>query len=264
MHGARNTASLPAATGSAISHVCFGADGIGLAVGSEPVSGKDRRDSIARFWLTRDGGLTWQSIQPNIGFWGRLRAGASWPPEEVESVTVLTDGRVAFAWEDPWLHEGPHCHIVLSADEGARWRYARLPDGCNWLASGPGPLRIFGAGRMASRSDSKSFRSGTYGLLWNLPPGYWENDLPPRFPQFTSEAEGFALAASWPRDDPPRRPEELPPPLVGLLRSQDGGRVWKAVSTWEGPRSTDLNRRHELVLNVRSAAADPGVGRHST
>ena len=61
----------------------------------------------------------------------------------------------------------------------------------------------------------------------------------------------LALVVSWPRDDPPRTPEELPPPLVGLARSEDGGRLWKVVSTWEGPRSTDLNRRHEITLDVR-------------
>jgi hypothetical protein len=251
LHGARDGIRPPAPAGWDMSHVHIGADGIGLAAGCESVRGDEWRSSTARFWRTGDGGVTWQAIEPDIGFWGRLRAWPSWPPEEVDSVAVLAGGVVAFAWEDPWLYEGPHCHIVLSADVGARWRYVRLPDGCNALACGPGPLRVFGSGRIEVRSGSGAFRREAVQLDWNLPPGYSEGNLPPRSVQFTSESEGLGLVVSWPREKPPRPPEELPPPLVGLARTEDGGRLWRVVSTWEGPRFTDLNRRHQLTLDLR-------------
>jgi hypothetical protein len=249
LRGVRDDLTLRVPTGWTLDYVHIGAEGIGIAAGREPVLGDRSRDSTAKYWLTRDGGVSWQAVQPDIGIWGRLRAGFSWPPEYIDSVVVLAGGLVALVWEDPWIFEGPHNHIVLSADEGASWRYARLRDGY-WPACGPEPLRIFGAGRVAVRSESGSFRREIVRLDWKLPPGYWDDPVPLRFPQFTSEAEGFALVVSWPRDVPLRSPEELGPPLVGLARCQDGGRLWKVVSTWEGPRSTDLNRRHEITLDV--------------
>jgi hypothetical protein len=177
----------------------------------------------------------------------------SWPPEAVHSIAVLTGGVMAFAWEDPWLFEGPHCHIALSDDGGTRWRYARLPDGCCELVCGPGPVRIFGgAGVFAVRSGSTSFGRETSRLDWNRPPGYRDHPLPIRLPRFTSEAEGFAIVVTWPQEEPPPRPrEELPPPLVALVRSENGGLRWRVVSTWEGPRSDDFNRRHQVALEVR-------------
>ncbi|MGH9867939.1 MAG: hypothetical protein ACREAA_07240 [Candidatus Polarisedimenticolia bacterium] len=247
--GTRN-ANLPVPTGWTLTHVHIGANGIGLAAGHEPARGPGGRSSSARFLGTRDGGARWQPIQPDIGLWGRLRAGASWPPEGVDSVIVQADGLVAFAWEDPWLFDGPKCHAALSTDAGSHWRYVRLRDGCSWLVCGPGPLRISGAGRMAVRSGSGSFRLETLHVDWKLPPGYWQLPLPVRLMHFTSETEGLALVVSWPRDDSLRPGEDVPPPLVGLARSQDGGRHWKVVNTWEGPRSVDLNRRHELTLDV--------------
>jgi hypothetical protein len=243
---------LPLVTGWTTSDVHIGPEGVGLAVGTEPVRGeRGERSSNARFLRTIDAGVTWHAIQPDIGRWGRMRAWPSWPPEAVDSIAVLAGGVMAFAWEDPWLYEGPHCHIALSGDGGARWRYARLPDGCNALACGPGPLRVFSGGRVAVRSDLGSFRRETSRLDWNRPPGYGDHPLPVRLPQFTSEAEGLAIVVSWPREEPPRTREELPPPVVGLARSGDGGRRWRVVSTWEGPRFTDLNRRHQLALEVR-------------
>jgi len=69
--------------------------------------------------------------------------------------------------------------------------------------------------------------------------------------QFTSETEGLCLVVSWPRDEKPPRPEEeMPPPLIGLARTGDGGYSWKVISTWEGPRNNDLNRRHQLALKI--------------
>jgi len=42
----------------------------------------------------------------------------------------------------------------------------------------------------------------------------------------------------------------MPPPLIGLARTGDCGYSWKVISTWEGPRNNDLNRRHQLSLEV--------------
>lgn len=250
LHGTPS-AKLPAPAGWTLTHVDIGADGIGLAAGCGPVRGAGDRSSSARFLGTRDGGATWQPIQPDIGLWGRLRAGASWPPQEVDSVIVLACGLAAFAWEDPWLFDGPHCHIALSTDAGLRWRYARLPDGCSWLVRGPGPLRVSGAGRMAVWSDSRSFRRETLHLDWRLPQAYRQPPLPIRLMRFTSEKEAFGLVVSWPRDDSRRPGENLPPPLVGVAHSEDGGLHWNVMSTWEGP-PIDLNVRHVLSLDVHT------------
>ena len=249
LHGTRN-ANLPMPAGWTLTHVHLGAGGIGFAAACEPVRGAPGRSSNARFLGTRDGGATWQPIQPDIGLWGRLRARASWPPEEVDSVIVMPDGLVAFAWEDPWLYDGPHCHLVLSTEAGSRWRYTRLPDGCSWLVCGPGPLRVSGAGRMAVRSNAGSFRRETLHVDWKLPPDYWQLPLPVRLMRFTSETEAFALVVSWPRDETRRPGKDVPPPLIGVARSVDGGLQWKVVHTWEGPESIDLNSRHVLTLDV--------------
>lgn len=240
--------------GCLLTHVQIGPGGNGLAAASETARGDLGHRSTAKLWLTRDGGASWQSIQPpDIGFWGRLRAGSGWPPEEIDSVTVLAGGVLAFAWEDPWLHENSHCHLLLSADGGVAWRYSRLPDGCVNLAWGPGPLRVFGLGQVAVWSGSGSFRREPTRLDWGVPPGYFGSGgiYPRPFAQFRSETEGLALVVRWPKDDPPRRPEELPPPLVGLARTRDGGRLWKIEQIWEGPRAADLNRRHVFTLDLR-------------
>ena len=235
--------------------VQVGPEGVGLAVGTEPVRREKpgERTSIARFMRTIDAGVTWQAIQPEIGLWERMRAWPSWPPEAVDSIAVLAGGVMAFAWEDPWLFEGPHCH-VLSVDGGVGWHYRRMPDGCTELATGPGPLRVFGGRRgLVVRSDSGSFRREASRLEnWSRPSGYWGDQIPLRLVQFTSETEGFSLVVSWHRaEEPPRPREEMPPPLIGLARTGDGGHSWKVIHTWEGPRNVDINQRHQLTLEIR-------------
>lgn len=248
IRGARERLVLPILTAGEFSDVHIGPDGFGFAAGWEPTGGhgSDPRDR-AKFWRTRDGGATWEPIHPDIGWWGRLRAFGSWPPERVDSVSVLAGGMVAFAWEDPWLFDGPHCHLALSPDRGDTWRYRRLPDDCNWLACGLGPLRVFSDGRLVEWSGA--MQREPLKLDWSLPPAYRPTAVPLRSAQFMSEAEGFALVVKWPKEDPPKPPPDLPP-LVGLARTQDGGRLWKVMNTWEGPRSTDLNVRHVVVLDL--------------
>jgi hypothetical protein len=236
--------------------VQVGPEGVGLAVGTEPVRREKpgERTSIARFLRTIDGGVTWQAIQPDIGRWGRMRAWPSWPPEAVDSIAVLAGGVMAFAWEDPWLWEGPHNHLVFSADGGVHWRYRRIDDCCAQLVAGPGPLRAFGGRRgLVMRSDSRSFRRESSRLEnWSRPTGYLGEQFVLRFVQFTSETEGFCLVVSFHRDEKPPRPrEEMPPPLIGLARTADGGHSWKVIHTWEGPRNVDINQRHQLTLEVR-------------
>ena len=248
--GTPHASPLTVPLGWKLSHVHVGSDGAGLAAGSEPVSGPGQRTSIARFWRTRDGGATWQPTEPDIGRWGRLRAWPSWPPEAVDSIAVLSGGLLAFAWDDPWIYEGPHSHLVHSEDGGSHWRYTRLPDGCIDLAQGLGPLRVFGGARVVERSSSGALRREATDLAWILPPEYWQTPRPLRSVQFISEAEGYALVASWPREVPGKKAEDLPPPLIGFARTEDGGRRWKVVGSWEGPRSVDLNERHELALEV--------------
>lgn len=245
--GARAGLAPPAPTGWTISDIHVGADGLGFAAGSEPSHGKGQRDSTARFLRTRDAGDTWERIDPDIGFWGRFRAGASWPPEEVDSIAVRSGGLLAFTWEDPWLYEGPHCHIALSADAGSSWRYARLPDGCTWLVLEPGALRVSGGG--VARWSGSKFQRESFQLDWMLPPGYWDAPVPVRLVRFTSEMDGLGLTVSWIRDAA-RQPDSHQPPLVGLARTRDGGRLWTVQNTWEGPLATDLNERYQVDLDV--------------
>lgn len=248
----------PRVTGWTMSDVHIGPEGVGLAAGTEPVRGETpgERTSIARFLRTIDAGATWQAIQPEIGRWERMRAWPSWPPEAIDSIAVLAGEVMAFAWEDPWLYDGPHCHLALSVDGGVGWRYRRMPDGCAELASGPGALRVFGGRRgLVVRSDSGSFRHETSRLEdWSRPSGYRGGQIPLRFVQFTSETEGTSLVVSWHKEEEPPRPrEEMPPPLIGLAITGDGGHSWKVISSWEGPRDVDLNSRHQLALEVRQA-----------
>ena len=251
--GMRDGMGAPAAPpGWRLTFVHVGPDRAGLAAGCESGLRLGDPKAPARFWRTGDG-VTWDEIAPDIGRWGRMRAWPSWPPEEVDTLAVLNGGLLAFAWEDPWLHENPHSHLVLWRDGEPRWRYVRLPDGCSELATGPGPLRVFGPGRVVVRSASGSFRRESIKADWSAPSGYYSSPSPwpGRLIQFTSESEGFAIRVMWPRDDPPRTPQQLPPPLVGLTHTQDGGRRWEVMTTWEGPRAENFNRRHEVTLEVR-------------
>jgi len=245
----------PRVTGWTTTDVHVGPEGVGLAVGTEPVRREKpgERTSIARFMRTIDAGVTWQAIQPEIGRWERMRAWPSWPPEAVDSIAVLAGAMMAFAWEDPWIFDDPDSHLVFSVDGGAHWRYRRMPKGCAGLASGPGPLRVFGGRRgLVVRSDAGSFRRETSVLENWSRPGYWGDQIPLRFVQFTSVTEGLCLVVSWHRDEEPPRPrKEMPPPLIGLARTGDGGHSWKVISIWEGPQNTDLNRRHQLALEIR-------------
>jgi hypothetical protein len=43
----------------------------------------------------------------------------------------------------------------------------------------------------------------------------------------------------------------MPPPLIGLALTGDGGHSWKVIGSWQGPRDIDLNCRHQLALEVR-------------
>lgn len=250
LRGVRDGLRLPAPAGWSLSHVFIGAGGVGFAAGSEPTGAARGRTSNARFWRTRDAGATWEAMNPDIGFWDRLRAWPSWPPESVDAVAVLAGGLFAFAWEDPWIYDNPHTHIAISTDGGSRWRCRRLPVATTGLAQGPGPLRVFGGPRIVQWSGSRLIRGDSTRFEWQLPPGYWSSPVPLRSVQFTSETDGYALVVSWPRDHHQRPAEELPPPLVGLASTRDGGRIWRMVNMWEGPRSVDLNRRHELALDV--------------
>jgi len=252
LHGVRDgmRPSIPA--GWQLSHVQAGPEEIGLAAGQEPVVGVNNRSSTARFWRTGDGGGTWNLIEPNIGRWGRMRAWPSWPPEAVDSVVVLAGDWMAFAWDDPWLYDGPNSHMVFSADGGTRWRYVRVPDGCIELARGPGSLRAFRGDRFVTPSTSGSLRCETIQLEWNRPAGYRQGFLPFRDVQFISESDGFALCVTWPPDEPGKLSEQLPSPLIGLARTENGGRRWEVAQVWEGPRDTDLNERHKVTLDVRA------------
>lgn len=249
IRGPRERLILPALTAGEWSAVHIAPDGFGFAAGWEPVVSEDRK-SIARFRLTNDGGASWQIVQPAIGFWGRLRAWGGWPPEQIDSVAVLVGGVLAFAWEDPWLFDGPNCHLVYSSDRGAHWRYMRLPDNCNWLPCGLGPLRVFSDGRLVEWSEATR-RCESIELDWKRPPDHRQAALPLRSAQFLSDTEGYALVVSWPRDDSAPTLEQLSPPLVGLARTQDGGRRWSVVQSWEGPRKIDLNVRHVVTLELQ-------------
>jgi hypothetical protein len=230
-----------------VEHLAVGPEGLGLAAGSESVASKNAREekSLARFLRTRDGGRSWEPLEPALSALGRIRAGSGWPPEKVDSAAARPGGTLAFAWEDPWLYDAPHSHLAVSPDGGEGWRYLRLPDGCMWIASGAGPLRVVGAaaiavleaptgalGRVESRLDWPGFPAGYRGAA----PVFREA-------HFLSEHEGLGLSVAW-------HERGLLPPIVGLARTQDGGRQWRVARTWEGPVLGDPNERHVLTLEV--------------
>jgi hypothetical protein len=250
IYGLRDPLKIQIPPGWSLTEAHVAADGIGLAAGFEPVPRDESGcDSIARFWRTRDGGATWQSIHPTIGFWSRLRAFGGWPPQEVDSIAVQPGGLMAFAWEDPWLHDGPNNHIVFSTDGGDRWRYGRLDHWLTELARGPGPLRVLGA-KSAVRFGG-ALRGEKSELDWSRPATHWREGIPLRSARFISDTDAYAIVVSFPRDENPPRPrEQMPPPLVGLAQSRDGGRRWTMVKTWEGPRNIDINERHVITLDV--------------
>ena len=250
VYGTRDWLGIPVPPGWSLKEVHVAADGLGLAAGREPVERDESGgDSIARFWRTRDAGASWQPIRPTIGFWSRVRAFGGWPPQDVDSIAVQPGGLMAFAWEDPWLHDGANNHIVLSIDGGDTWRYGRLGHWSTELAKGPGPLRAFGM-KSAERFGG-ALRGEKSEIDWARPPTHGNEGLPFRSARFISDTDGFSVVVSFPRDEnPPRRREEMPPPLVGLARTRDGGRHWTVVKTWEGPRDIDINERHVITLDV--------------
>ena len=229
-----------------VEHLAVGPEGVGLAVGSEPAPSQDREQkSLARFLRTRDGGRSWEPLEPALSTLGRIRAGSGWPPEKIDCVAARPDGLLAFAWEDPWLYDAPHSHLAVSPDGGERWRYLRLPDGCAWIASGSGPLRAVGAGAVAIiEGPTGGILRQESRLEWpDLPAGYRGGPSFPREAHFLSEHEGLALPVHW-------HERGLFPPVVGLARTLDGGRLWRVSRTWEGPVLGDPNERHVLSLEV--------------
>jgi hypothetical protein len=227
-----------------VEHLAVGPAGVGLAVGSERTESKDAKE-LARFLRTRDGGRSWEPLQPALSALERIRAASGWPPEKVDSVAARPDGVLAFAWEDPWIFDDPHSHLMVSPDGGDRWRYLRLPDACMWIASGAGPLRVMGVALIAilARPEGAIVRQESR-LDWpGLPAGY---DGGPSFlheAHFLSEREGLALSVDW-------HERGLFPPIVGLARTVDGGRLWRISRTWQGPTFGDPNERHVLTLEV--------------
>ena len=220
-------------------------EGVGLAVGSEPTRTKDaaERKSCARFLRTRDRGRAWEPLRPAPPALGRIRAASGWPPEKVDSVAAPPGGTLAFAWEDPWIFDAHRSHLAVSRDGGDRWRYLRLPDGCAWIASGSGPLRVMGVGAIAIlEGPTGAIVRAEARLDWpELPAGY--SGRPSILHEAHSEHEGLALSVDW-------HERGLLPPIVGLARTVDDGRQWRVTRTWEGPVLGDPNERHVLTVEI--------------
>ena len=221
----------------------IGEEGLGLASAVDAALDPDRPRAL--LFLTRDGGASWASVAPALSFLERLRASAGWPPEEIHSLAVHPGGLAAFTWEDPWLHDGPRSHLVVSTDGGESWRYARVPSGCIWLAaSGDGLLRAFGFRELASTADAgRSIQTAKVAVSWpELPPRPERLLGLVRHVHMSSASEGVGLVLC--------QEDDLESPLVGLACSDDRARTWTVVRTWPTARDRDLNARGLLALTI--------------
>lgn len=227
--------------GMVCNDVVFGEDGLGLAASSEP-TGDPERPRNALLFLTRDGGASWTRVDPRLPVFGRLRAGAGWPPEAIESLAVQPNGLLALAWEDPWLFEGPEAHLVASSDGGATWRYARLAPGCWRLARAKDDvLRVFGAGVSCTSDDGgRSIRQQGIEISWPELPNRRIGIL--HEVRFTSRSEALALAYCEDAD--------VPTPLVGLATTTDAGHHWRVERSWPAPKDRDYNETGALELSL--------------
>lgn len=239
--------------GERFDEIALGTDGVGLACTTEATDDPDRPRN-ARLFLTRDGGRTWARVDPRLPMIGRLRAGAGWPPEAIESLAVQPGGLLAFAWEDPWLFDGARTHLVASDDGGASWRWAKLAPGCYRLArSQDGVLRAFGFGIFCRSDDAgRSVREERFSIDWPGLPAHPDRALGLlRDVHVTTPVDAVALTVCVDAD--------LPRPRIGLAASEDGGKSWRVVREWDAPAG-DVHAGGNLSLQISLAAPQTRSG----
>src|SRR5258708_1451806 len=88
-----------------------------------------RAATRASLFITHDGGRHWQKLEleENAELQRVIRrTAASWPIERFASLVLLTSCGIALAWEDPWIMDGSHSHVVCSDVRGESWWYRGL------------------------------------------------------------------------------------------------------------------------------------------
>jgi len=225
-------------------------DGFGVAVDHELAPASPSRpgepSALAHVFRTRDGGRTWHEpeLKPRWKLRQILRrATLSWPVEEFASLVLSPPATVVLTWEDPWIHDGARSHVILSRDGGESWRYHGLGS-TNLVADGSGRLLALNDGFLLESLDGGAeWARRELAIEW--PTGHRQAGNLLRHAVFVDPSSAYALLVHW------RCGASFAPSHVGLLRTTDGGSLWRHVQVFDGPDAGDVNERHVLTLDVR-------------
>jgi hypothetical protein len=219
--------------------------GFGVAVDHQWA---DDTNALASIFVTDDEGEHWIKREPKPQlpfFWA-----GSWPVGQFASMALPAAGRIALAWEDPWLLDRPNSHVISSQDRGESWQYSQL--------GGTNPyLALDHAGRILALNNGYYLESHDGGIGWqrrdfqiDWPDGYDKKRVSLlRDVTFTESEIGYALVVHWLANS-----RNEVPPTVGLVGTSDNGLQWSHIHVFEGPNIGHVNERHILSLRVACSA----------
>ena len=214
--------------------------GHGIAVGH--CVGAPKRSLL---WTTTNGGKSWERLAVESVTLSRRLPDAVWPPEKIDSEVISADNRAFFAWTDPWLFDVANSHL-LSVDVDTASKYHRIDDMSVQLSTTRSNcVRAFGFGYFWETTTSRdAWERRPFSINWESLESCFDSKLGLlRWPQFVTDADGFALVAQ-------RHLRQSRPPVTGLARTKDGGHHWDVISQWDGPVLGDMNERHVTALKI--------------
>ena len=222
--------------------------GFGAATGHESF---DLLKSVARLFITKDGGKQWREQDPRNSvslFRKALQRldllGPTWPVERFESQALIAPDGAALSWSDGgW--DDQQSHVISTTDRGESWRYCGLGDTNPYLAADYD-------GRLLASNDGFFLQSLDNGNTWSKRSFHmdWPVDCSKRVAllrhvTFAAPGIGYALVVHWP--EPFTREMQ---PDVGLVKTADNGNRWSHLAKFAGPDVGDVNERHITSLKV--------------
>jgi hypothetical protein len=225
----------------------------GVAVGHEILKKEDKagndRDSIAHVFITFDGGASWEKNHLKFINWIKVKLKQilvpRFPVERFEGLVVTDSGNIGISWDDPWLYDNPRAHLICSSDQGMSWRYNCVGNGWIFQNFRSEFLTYKKAQRLATSKDNgKNWEEFSFEIVWPKEyQGKKVNLL--RHIVYVSNEVAYALVVHWPKD-------HYGTPNVGLLRTENGGKIWEHLQIFPGPTNADINERHVLTLTVEA------------
>ncbi len=239
VYGPINQNQLPNIESRQWDYVSVLPNGFGAAAGRE---GNSIQKAI--LFVTLDSGTKWSKkeivIKPTL-------LGKTIEIEGFDSMAVTLDNNICLGWAEKTWPEGK-THIINSTDQGNTWHHRTGKEGLVFLkAVDTNRIMRFDMGSISVSSDGgKTWKREKISIQW---PEDYKGDKVPllRKAQFVNHSTGYALVVHW------RHNSVLNyVPDIGVLKTENAGRLWKHIAVLEGPNIGDVNGRHTLSLEIQT------------